>query len=159
MVAHPHILLGIGAAAGVILFLVLSFVPIPQVAGWNVSVSVTSQEVSYLVQNYFSITSVSGSTTGPSTIIDWSAWLSTAPFAAEATFTMTVCVDGSHCVSKSRSEWFPTVPFLNGNTFQAQDSFTIGNVPAGQQSISVSLTQNGEQVASGSGSMCVGGGC
>ena len=144
-------------AGGVAGFLLLgSFVPIPGYS--NVTVSVTAEEVSLVVADVFTISSVSGSTTGGSTVIDYAAAsvLGISLPSVVSTFTMTVCLNpGNHCAQKSQSQWFPTVPFVNGQQLQATNSFVIGYVPSGHYSIAVTLSQSGQSVATGSASVCV----
>jgi hypothetical protein len=155
-VAHPILWVVVAIAVAVA---ALSIIPYPN--AYNVQVNVTSHELSFVLFNEFGIDSVSGSTTGTSPILDWSTWgLGFGLPAIAATFVMTVCIEQTHCGSKSRGEWFPTVPIVNGAQATALDEFTIGYVPSGcNQPISVTLTQSGSTVASGSGSVNVGGGC
>lgn len=153
----PWIILLLIVAGGAVV--AASVVPLPSVVGYNVSVTVGFQEVSYIIQNYFSITSVQGQTNGAATLLDWGGWfagLNTGPPALEAQFSATVCVGGTHCSTKTASQWFPTVPFINGASLSSSDTFNLAQVPGGTQQITVTLSQSGSQVASGSGSMCVG---
>lgn len=139
----------------VIIIGVLSFVPYPNT--YNVQVSVTSSELSLLIVSDYNIVSVNGQTTGQSAILDWSAFgLGLTGPSLVSGFTMQVCVGQSHCASKSATVWFPTLPIISGQSIEATDVFTIGYVPGGNQPISVSLTDGGNQVASGTGSLCVG---
>lgn len=148
--------LWIGVAAVVVVgFLAVgSFVPLP--GYFNVNVQVTAQEIPLLIGSYFSISSVQGSVKGPATLIDWGAASFALP-ALHATFTMTVCLNpGNHCTSKSASQWFTSIPVINGASVSATNTFTLGYIPSGQYSISVTLTQSGSTVATGSGSVTVG---
>lgn len=145
------IVIGVGVAAA----LLASIVPLP--GYYNVTVNVESYEVSAILVNVFGITSVQAHVAGQATLLDWGATgLGISGPALESQFVMTVCV-GSHCTSKTRTEWFPTVPFVNGAQITASDSFTVGYVPAGSYSVTVTLTQSGSNVASGSTSVVVGG--
>jgi hypothetical protein len=158
MVGHPAIWITIGVAVGLIL--VLSVVPLPN--SYNVEVEVQSYEISLILANDFGISSVQGNVQGQATVIDWGILgLGIGPPAISATFVMTVCViDSSHCASKSASQWFPTVPIINGGKLTATDNFIIGYVPGQCQApITVQLTQNGADVADGSGTVDIGGGC
>jgi hypothetical protein len=149
--AHPVV---IGAIVVFVAVLTLSFVPYPN--AYNVTVSVNSSEVAVVFGEVFSINSVSGVTNGQATVIDWgAAGLGFAWASLSGTFTMTVCVAG-HCSSESAQSWFPSLPVLGGASASATNSFSIGYVPGGQSQISVTLTENGNVVATGSGSMCVG---
>lgn len=153
MVKALLVIIGIMAAG----LLALSVIPYPN--AYNVTVAVGASEYSLVIANYFTVSVNSAQVTGQSPILDWSAWgLGVAPPALQATFVMTVCIEG-HCASKSRSEWFPTVPVINGNSVTASDTFVVGYVPSSSTpvTVSVTLTQNGGTVASGSGSLpCVG---
>ena len=142
---------------------VFSFYPNPN--RFNVNVEVTSEEVALLVTTYFSISSVTGQTSGHSPYLDWVAWyqsgslapLGFAPPAINAEYKMTVCLTpGSYCASLGATQWFPSVPVINGGQVQATNHFTIGNVPSGTYTISATLFQTGSSVASGSGSVTVG---
>lgn len=149
---HWAIIIGVVIAAAIV---GLSVVPYPN--AYNVSVTVESTELSLILLTSYTITGTSGSTTGTSAILDWAAFgLAFGPPALAAVFTMTVCVEG-HCASKSQTQWFPSVPFINGATLTATDTFLIGYVPAASQTpITVTLTQSGNVVAQGGGVMCVG---
>ena len=142
--------IGVGVAAA-------SFIPIP--GYYNVQVDVTAQEVSLIFVNVFSISSVQAHVTGSSTLLDWGGLLGIGLPALSATFEMTVCLGANHCTSKSATQWFPTIPIINGASVSATTQFALGYIPAGQYSISVTLTQNGGTVATGSGSICVEGSC
>lgn len=133
---------------------VLSFTPLP--GHCNVNVNVGVSELSFIVGNEFSINGVNGQTAGAATILDWSAWLAgVGPPALQATFSMTVTLNGVTS-QKSESEWFPTVPFVNGAQAFASDTFHLGQVPAGSGTISVTLYQSGQSVAAGSAPFNVG---
>lgn len=149
--AHPIL---IAILAGFVVVGALSFIPLPNT--FNVDVKVTSSEVPLVVATLFSINSVSGSTLGSATIVDWGGvGLGFAWGSLQSTFSMTVCVGNGHCSTKTASQWFPSLP--NGqSSVSATNDFIIGYVPGGQAPISVTLTDNGQTVATGSGSMCVG---
>lgn len=132
----------------------------PYPNGYDVSVAVQSYEISVVVGTVFGVSSVSGSTIGQSRILDFPALGGGfVPPVLVGSFKMTVCVGGSHCSSASSSTWFPSVPVVNGQTVTATNTFTVGYVPSGLQPITVVLTQNGQTAATGSGSVCVNGGC
>lgn len=133
----------------------LSVVPLPGIAGCNVQVTVGATEFSFIVGTYFAINSVSATVTGPATLLDWGAWLSVAPPALFATYSMTVTIAG-HASTQSSSQLFPSVPVVNGAQLTATDTFNLGQIPQGQQGIGVSLSQSGNVVATGSGSVNVG---
>lgn len=149
---HVWLVVGIVAlAAGVGL---ASFVPIPQVLGCNVSVNVGLLEVSAVFTTYFSVTSVGGQTNGGSTLINWGG-LDFAPPALSASFTLSATVAG-HTGTRTGHQYFPSVPIINGGQLTASDVVNVGNIPDNtQQGISVALMQNGQTVATGSGSMGV----
>ena len=154
MVAHPWI---VATIITVLAFVAVIFLPLP--GYYNVSVTVGTQEISLLLVNDFSITGVSGQTTGQSTILDLGTLLSLAPPALQATFTETVCVAG-HCASRDASSWFTTVPVINGGHLESTNTFAIGYVPATcDATISVTLSQSGSTVATGSATMNVGSNC
>lgn len=144
-------------------FLFLAFVPLGGAAGWKVAVNVTFYEVSLVVHTVYGVSSVSGSTAGPSPAVSLGNSLSVSIPGVLASYVATVCVGAgtSHCAQQSSSQWFPSVPFVNGAKLEATDTFDVGNVPAGQQPITVNLAVDGSVQATGSGSMCVGsgGGC
>jgi hypothetical protein len=143
------------AVALVVLLLivgVLAVVPLP--GYYDVKVSVGSWELSAIIVDDFGISSVNGQTTGQSSVVDLAA-LGLAPPAITAVFKMTVCV-GSACTSKSANQWFPSLPVINGGQLFVTNDFALGYVPAGDQPITVTLTQSGSTVATGSGTMCVG---
>jgi hypothetical protein len=154
-----HLGLLLGATIAIILVLAaLSFVPLGGAAGYNVSVSVGYLQVSAIVATDYSITSVSGTTTGSSPLINWGNSLSVQIFSLHTTYSAKTCV-GGQCATLSSSEWFPSVPVVSGASLTATDAFAIGGVPAGEQQITTTLTANGQVVATGSGTMCVNGGC
>lgn len=137
----------------------LSLVPAGGVAGWNVSVTVNYVVIGAFVVSSYSITGVSGITTGSSPFINWGNSLNVQVFQVSATYVAKTCV-GNQCSTLSSNSWFPSIPVVNGQSVTASDTFNIGGVPAGHQSITTQLTSNGQVVATGSGSMCVnGGGC
>jgi hypothetical protein len=148
-------IIAIAVGVGFVLVAILSFVPVPN--EYNVTVSVSSYEVGVLVGTIYGISGVSGSTTGPATVIDWTAIGLAFAFGISGSFTMTVCLNGpsSHCTSKSQDQWFASVPIL-GSQVTATNSFQLAYVPSGSYSISVTLTDNGANPATGSGSMTVG---
>ena len=62
-----------------------------------------------------------------------------------------------HRAAKNREdELFPSIPILNGQSLTSSTTVNVGYVPGGPQQISVTLQQNGQTVATGSGSMTVG---
>ena len=141
-----------GVVGVLVLVGVLSVTPLPGYE--NVKVTVGLEEVAFVVADYFSINSISAVTTGQATVLDWGA-LAFAPPALYASLTLTVCVSG-HCNSLRGTQILPTIPLANGASLTATDSVNIGYVPAGQVDITVALYENGNEVASGTGSMCVG---
>lgn len=142
----------VSVAVALVIIGILSFTPLP--GRYNVEVTVDSYELPLVLATDFGITSVTGQNIGQSTVIDW-AVAGIAPFAIDATFTMTVCV-GSTCTSESSNTWFPSVPIIDGQSITATNTFKIGYVPGGEATISVTLTQSGSTVATGSGSIDVG---
>jgi hypothetical protein len=140
-----------------VIIAVASFAPLP--GYYDVQVSVTAGELALIFTTVFWIQSVNSHVTGQSTILDWGGLLGIGPPALTATFTMTVCLGSSHCTSKSENQWFPSIPIINGGSLTATTNFELGYIPAGNYPISVTLTQSGSSVATGSGSICVGGGC
>jgi hypothetical protein len=151
---------GIGVVVAAIIT-VIALAVIPS-GNYDVTINVTSQEISLVVANYFSISGVQPAGSSPAAILDLNAFgFSFGPPALNAQFEMTVCLTNSvasHCTSKSANQWFPTVPFINGATLTATNSFIVPSVPPGQYSIGVTLYQSGSSVASGSGSVTVPGG-
>jgi hypothetical protein len=143
---------------GVVAF--ASFVPLPDIGIqlFNSTVTVSSYEIPLAVGDAFGITSVTGHTTGGSTLIDWTALGIGFP-SIEAQFKMTVCETpaggGPTCTSESASQWFPSIPILNGGQVTSTNSFVLGFVSPGSYGITVQLTDGGSVVATGSGSTCV----
>lgn len=145
----------VGVLVGLALVGLLSFTPLP--GYYNVQVTVQSYEVSFIVANDYGISSVGSNVLGQSTVIDWNALGLQLP-SLYSIYTMTVCLNpGNHCASKGSSSWFPTVPFVNGQQIFATNQFTVGYVPSGNYSISVNLVSSGSTLASGTGSVSVGG--
>lgn len=121
--------------------------------GYDVNVTVTSWVIPYLVGEAIGISGVQASTVGSSPLIDLVA-IEGSLFSA--TWSMTVCV-GSHCLTKTAVQWFPTVP--TSIQFSQTNTFELAYVPAGPQHVTVTLSGNGMS-SSGSTSVCVGsGGC
>lgn len=149
MVAHPYVIAGIVVA----LLTVGALIVIPLPNQYNVKVTVVSTEVPLVIATYFQINSVDAKVSGQATVLDVGA-LSLAGPALQATFSMTVCV-GSQCTTASSSQWFPSVPIVNGAQVTATNTFTVGYVPGGQQHVTATLYQNGQSVASGDSSICV----
>lgn len=156
MVAHP-VLIAVITIVALGSFLAASLYPIQN--EYNVKVTVGTTELSLLVTTYFQVTGISGVTTGQSTLLNWGGYgLGFAPPVLDAIYTLTVCV-GGQCGSIHGNQFAPSVPLVNGATYSASNVVFVGYVPGGEQPITVALSQNGQQVASGSGTMCVGGGC
>lgn len=137
---------------------ILSFVPLGGAAGYNVKVSVSYLEVSAVVATSYSVTGVSGTTTGSSPLINWGNTASVQLFQLTDTYVAKTCV-ANQCATLSSNALFPSVPFANGQSLTATDTFAIGGIPAGEQTITTTLSSNGQVVATGSGTMCVNGGC
>ncbi|MDE1879522.1 MAG: hypothetical protein KGI89_03140 [Euryarchaeota archaeon] len=143
------------AAVGILTTVgVLSVAPLPN--SYDATVVVQATDVALFVGTYFSVGIQSATTVGHSPILDWTILgLGFAWFALHATYSMTVTV-GGHSITKQEQGWFTSIPFLNGQQASATDTFKLAYVPGGQQDISVSLSQNGQVVATASGTMCVG---
>lgn len=151
------IAIGLGVVAALVL--VLSFAPLP--GYYNATVTVNSYEVGVLVGAVFGISSVSGVSTGQATVIDWGGLVAHAnsfTYGVSLAWSMTVCLEGpTHvCGTKSTDQWFGSVPFI-GSQVTATNSFAFAYLPAGNYTISVTLTGNG-QTASSAASMTLGGG-
>src|SRR5579859_4679887 len=130
---NPFVVL---AVVGVLVVVSLSVAPYP--GHCNVAVQVNVTELSLLVTTYFNIASASATTTGPAQILDWSAWLAGFGNAAlSAQFSMTVTADSGQSNQKSETQWFPSVPFVNGATYSASDTFHLAQVPTGSHSFSI----------------------
>lgn len=143
------LIIGVGA------FIAASVVPLPTVVGYNVKVSVQQTEIAYILGTYYSITGVSGSTLSGSTLINWGGILSSSGPTPGAIYQLKVCV-ASICSSHYSVQLLPSIPIINGAPLQGSTDVTVGYVPSGQQSIQVTLIANGNSVATGSGSTCVG---
>lgn len=142
----------IAAVAAVAVLAFVSLVPYPNAYDVDVTVSIT--EIQALIVSYYQINSVTGSTYGHSAILDWHALLggSLTFGALSAQFKLTVCA-GGHCVSSTAGKLVPSFPT---NTGTVSNTLVVGYVPGGQQTLSATLYENGNSVAQGSGSLCVG---
>lgn len=137
----------------------LSLIPAGGAAGYNVSVTVNYVEVPAFVATVYGVTGVSGSTTGSSPFINWGNSLNVQVFQVSSTYSAKTCV-GNQCSTLYGNQWFSSIPVANGGSITASDTFSIGGVPPGHQTITTSLSSNGQVVATGSGTMCVNGnGC
>ncbi len=143
---NPFVVL---AVVGVLVVVGLSVAPYP--GHCNVAVEVNVTEISLVLTTYFNIAGASATTTGPAQILDWTGWLAgfSSP-ALSAQFTMTVTADSGQTTQKSETQWFPSVPFVNGATYSASDTFHLSQVPTGPHSFTIVLTQSGQTVATGS---------
>lgn len=135
----------------------LSVIPLPN--NYNVQVVVNSTEFAAVVVVDYKITSVTATTQGHSTVLNW-ATASIATGSANAVYTMKTCV-GPICSTLSGDELFPSIPVANGASFSQTNMFTLGYVPGGQQPVTVTLTITNQlpsstTVVTGSGQVCVG---
>lgn len=138
------------------LILLLSFAPLP--GYYNVTVRVSTYEVGVLVGTVFGVDGVSGGSVSPATVLDWQGFGLGFSWGLSQSWTMRVCLtDSAHtiCTQKSASQWFGSVPVL-GSQVTATNSFELAYVPSGHYTIDATLTGNGGQSASGSGSVTVG---
>lgn len=140
------------AVAAAVAVAALSFTPLP--GRYNVQVTVSTEEISLLVTTYFQINSAGARVTGSSTVLDWGAWFGgfTSP-TLSATFSETVTLGGVSS-TKSVTQFLPTLP--TNTNLGATDTFSLAYVPQGQQSGTVTLTENGSPVATDTFSLCVG---
>lgn len=132
----------------------LSVVPLPGYC--NVSVTVTNSEVPVLVGEYFTISSVNPSVSGRATALDWGGWLP-AGFAwatVGSQFTEKVSV-GPSSTQKAETQLLPSLP-TGSSELQADDTFSLAYVPAGEQPVTVTLDAGSTVVATGSSSINVG---
>jgi hypothetical protein len=138
----------------VVAILALLFVPIP--GYYNVQVATTISETCIIFCSY-SVQSVNPTVTGSSTIFDIGLIFPGANIAApclNCQYKVTASLSDGQSSSGSESKFISNL--LN---FNYQDTVTllIGYVPASSYGVQVTVTLNGQTIATGSGSITVGG--
>ena len=151
-VAHPWILAAVGTALALVL---LSVIPLPWlgVHECNVATTVSMTEVQVVLVSYYQVNSVSPVVSGPSTIINWAA-LGFTFLQVSAQFKLTVSLSNGQSATASETKFLPSLP--TNTNLGVTDTLTIGYVPAGSYAVTATLTDNGQSVGSGSGSINVG---
>ncbi len=138
-----------GVAASWVIWLVvglgivgaLSFVPS---GSCNVTAEVSLQADQFILGSYYSVNGVTATTTGYSSIINWGALGFTTGLTASDVLTVTIA---GHSAQKGENQLLPT---LSVGSHTATDSVTVGYVPQGNQTLTATLTVNGQQQGSAS---------
>lgn len=153
---HPKLLVLIIVA--VLAVVALLFVPLPWIGlnYYNVRVETTLGETCLIFCSY-SVQSVNPSVTGPATILDIGGWFpgfSVAAPCINCQYKVTVSLSNGQSTSASESKFISNLV-----NFAYTDTVNLGiaYVPAGSYGVSVVVTLNGGTIATGSGSLTVGG--
>jgi hypothetical protein len=128
------ILLGVGTAA-------VSLVPS---GSCNVTASVSLTAIQFVLGSYYSVNGVSATTTGYSSLLNWGALGFTTGLTASDILTVSIA---GHTAQKGEDQLLPT---LSIGDHTATDSVTVGYVPMGEQTVTATLTVNGQQQGSSS---------
>jgi hypothetical protein len=138
--------------AAIVVIVAVLFVAPAYPTSYDVAVTVNMSEVQAIIASYYSVNSVSGATAGQSRFIDINA-LGIVWGSVSASDSLQVCV-GGHCKTLSESKLFPTLP--TNTNLNVQTTVTVGYVPPGPQMITATLTVNGANEGSSSGTVCAG---
>ena len=147
------------AIVAVVVAGVLILLPLPWVGlnYQNVTVTTTISETCVLFCSY-SVQSVNPTVSGPATVLNIWGWfgignpLNIAPPCINCQYKITATLSNGQSASASESKFISSL--IN---FNVQDTLNlaIAYVPGGQYGVSVVVTQNGGEIASGSGSITV----
>jgi hypothetical protein len=153
VVHHPWLTAGI--VAGLVLG-IGSFAPLP--GYYNVqttlTITVTSISIFGVQAAHYSISNVNPTTTGNSAVFDWAAACAICSSFITSNLKLEVCV-GSHCNTIAETQLNSIANVEVGDS--VTDQVTVGYVPAGTYSVTVTFTSGGSTAATGSGSVTVGG--
>ena len=136
-----------GATVGV-----LSFTPLP--GHCTIVENVTFTELSLVVGVEYSIGPVILQSTTQSKVLDWGGWFPSGSFVGFSWYsklTATVTTGSGQSASKVEVQALPSVPFVNGASYSASDTFTLAQVPTGPATVTVTLYNNGALIPLGNG--------